>query len=624
MKFYSLSTLTVVLVFTGLAVSVSAREIDSESTDLNNILVTASSIEQPAAQVGSSVSVLTSSEIEALGYNNVADILRTLPGVGVSNNGGPGKASALRIRGEEGFRTKILIDGVDVSDPTGPQVSPQVHHIVSSQIERIEVLRGPQGVAYGADAGGVINIITRKPITGIEGGLNLEYGRYNEQNISGNIRGAIDNFDYSISAARLDTDGFNSRKSDLTGDDDGYENETFNLNTGLLLTDRFEMRINVRNTNADTEFDSCLGSNNCLDEFDQTNYKLSGLYDNGVLSHDVSVSRTDVDRESFANGITSFATNGTIDRIEYTGKARVSGASTLVYGAEYREEMVSPFTGPDLEQDQRGLYIEWHGSVSDAFHYILGVRHDDNEDFGNHTSYRATGNYRAHRSAFGETTLKASAGTGFRAPSLSETAYNNGPLAFAPAAGLALDEERSKGLDVGVEFRSYNNNFIEVIVFHQEIENEIFFDLSGFSGYLQETGASKSRGVEISGAFHITPVLKFSGNYTYNDTQTPDGQQRIRRPRNIVNLALDYQFANDRAHAIIHYRLSNDAEDEIFGAGRVELDDYSLVGFNLSYEISDFIQVYGRIENALDEEYEEVTGFNTAGASAFIGSRIRF
>jgi vitamin B12 transporter len=629
MKIYSITVTAIPVVFAALLVPDCASAGSAVDNETGNILITAGRVEQPVKKVGSSVSVLTASEIKALGYKNVADILRTLPGIGASNAGGAGGVTALRIRGEESFRTKILIDGVDVSDPTSTQVAPHIEHILSPQIERIEVLRGPQGVAYGADSGGVINIITRKPEAGVQGDLNLEYGRYNARTVSGNVRGATEQFDYSLSATRLETDGFNSRVSDTSNENDGYQNDTYNLNTGWHVSDTTQLRINIRDTHAESEFDNCFDlafnpSDNCLGKFDQTNYKLSALYNNDDLSHDISVSRTDVDRESYSVGVSSFATDGTIDRFEYSGKTAVSAQSSWVYGAEYKEEAVTPSSGSELERNQKSIYLEWHSSLADDFHYILGARQDDNEDFGQHTSYRVTGNYLAQRTEDGDLTVKGSIGNGFRAPSLSEIAYNNGPDAVLPAKGLQLDEETSEGFDVGLEYRTDSDNFIELVYFDQRIENEIYFDLSGFSGYLQATGDSRSRGVELSGAYHLLPYLRISGSYTYNDTETPDGQQRIRRPRHQFFAALDYLFCDNKARMNIHLRHASDAQDEIFSVGRVNLDDYNVVGMALSYDPTDSIQVYARLENMFDEDYQEVTGFNTAGTAAYIGTRLRF
>ena len=627
MNILSFTTAFAVIIPTLLSPSTFAET--EKKKERENVLVTASRIEQPINKIGSSVSVLTSTEIEKLGFNNVADVLRTLPGIGVSRNGGSGATTALRIRGEESFRAKIIIDGVDVSDPTNLQGGPQVQHILSSQIERIEVLRGPQGVAYGGDAGGVINIITKKPEGILQGGLNLEYGRFDERNVAGNIRGIQGAFDYSLSASAIENNGFNARPSDTSQDDDGYENQTFNFSGGWAVTDSFQLRLNLRNVSSENEFDGCFNSsfvrsNDCVFDFDQTNYKLSAIFKTDNLSHDISVSRTDIERETFREGITNFFTEGTTDRAEYSGKADLTEASSLVYGAEYREEEITPDSGSEVDRNQKSIYIEWHSSITDRFNYILGARHDDNEDFGSHTSYRATGNYLALRNEQGDLSLKTSASTGFRAPSLFEVSFNNSSQATAPALGTTPTEETSQGFDIGAEFRTQNNNVVEITFFYQEIEDELFFDFDPMTfiniGYLQSENTSRSRGVELSGTYHISQNLTFRGNYTYNDATTRDRERRLRRPRNIVNASLDYAFANNRGHANLNYRFSDDVIDR----GNVELDEYDLVSINLSYDVTHSVEIYGRVENVFDSEYVEINDFNTAGSSAYVGTRIRF
>src|SRR6185369_13458960 len=145
---------------------------------------------------------------------SVADILRSLPSINISSNGGVGKTTSLRIRGEESYRTLVLIDGMNISDTTAPQVSPRFEDLMSGGIERIEVLRGPQGMMYGADAGGIVNITTRRAHEPFAADAAVEYGRYNTTNLFGNIRGKNDIADYSLSATHFDTDGFNARSSD--------------------------------------------------------------------------------------------------------------------------------------------------------------------------------------------------------------------------------------------------------------------------------------------------------------------------------------------------------------------------------------------------------------------------
>ena len=132
----------------------------------------------PLREVGTSISVVTQQEITQLGFTSLYDVLRTQPGVSVTNTGGTGSAAALRIRGEEGYRTLVLLDGIDISDTSGPQVSPRFEQLLSSGVQRVEILRGPQGLMYGADAGGVVAITTIAPTAGFGGEVSAEGGRY--------------------------------------------------------------------------------------------------------------------------------------------------------------------------------------------------------------------------------------------------------------------------------------------------------------------------------------------------------------------------------------------------------------------------------------------------------------
>ena len=156
---------------------------------LEETVVTSSRVPTVLRNIGTSVSVLTSEEIEQRGFLNLTDIMRTQPGVAASNNGGAGKATSVRVRGEEGFRTMVILDGIDMSDTSGTQVGPRMEHLLSAGIERVEILRGPQGLSYGADAGGIINIQTTAPSDGFGGRITADAGRYGTRQLGGTIRG---------------------------------------------------------------------------------------------------------------------------------------------------------------------------------------------------------------------------------------------------------------------------------------------------------------------------------------------------------------------------------------------------------------------------------------------------
>jgi vitamin B12 transporter len=151
------------------------------------------------------------------------------------------------------------------------------------------------------------------------------------------------------------------------------------------------------------------------------------------------------------------------------------------------------------------------------------------------------------------------------------------------------------------------------------VENAIYFDLTSFSGYLQDIGRSNSKGIELTAEVPVTASLSVNGNYSYNDTTRPDGSQRLRRPEKLFNLGLLYTGLNGRLKVNGFYRSQADAIDT---AG--PLDDFGVLDLTASWQFSDNVRLYGRIENALDEDYEEVLGYNSAGSAAYIGLNLRF
>jgi vitamin B12 transporter len=229
----------------------------AQSTDpLEEIIVVANRIPVPIKQVGTSVSILTKEEITARGNQSLTDIIRQLPAVSVSRNGGIGAATSLRIRGEEGFRTLLRFDGLKLADPSGTQVGPQLQHVVSSGIDRVEILRGPQGLSYGADAGGVINITSRRGSSGLDGNIDMQTGSFGTTQVSGDISGGNDTADFFISASTLDVEGFNTRDSDnVLMDDDGYDNDTIHARFGLNVSENLRIDLVHRDVDANAQFD---------------------------------------------------------------------------------------------------------------------------------------------------------------------------------------------------------------------------------------------------------------------------------------------------------------------------------------------------------------------------------
>lgn len=584
---------------------------------LNTLVVTANRQEVPLRQVAASVSVISAEEIEGRGHASLSDVLRSLTGINVSGNGGIGKTTALRIRGEESFRTLVLIDGMNVSDTTAPQHAPRLEHLMSSGIERVEVLRGTQGMMYGADAGGIINITTRRANEAFAADAAVEYGRHDSKQLFVNARGKSARADYSFSASQFETDGFNASTRDTTvRDDDGYENTTLHFNGGLQVTDVFRLETTVRDVSAESDYDGFMVNDLYRSDYELTAFRVSAIYDDKHVLQRLSLQRSDTLREDFANGIGMGENDGNIDEGQYQGIFRFSEVGDLVYGADLKKETLKTEGDSRKERDQIGYYAEWQGAVGTQWFYTAGVRHDDNDDFGEYTSYRASSAYLVDvgRDVL---KLKASYGTGFRAPSLYEVSYNRN-FGFGEAASTVLTEETSKGYDLGFEYHWHAGGSLEMVYFNQKIEDAIEFDVVNWTGYLQSPGTSRSKGVETTVMYPLHKDLRLLANYTYNDTEDTSGEQRVRRPRHIANIGFDAQplpvlalFAN--------VRMAKDAVDN----GDIELDDYTVLEASATWSLTPRFDIYVRGENLLRDDYQEVATYTVPKAAVYAGVRMR-
>lgn len=611
--------------FSALAIACAAVNPVFANDKLEEIIVISSRVEMPLRQIGTSVSVVTQQDIQQRGFSSLFDILRSEPAIAASNTGGAGKATSLRIRGEEGFRTLVLLDGINISDTSGTQVTPKVEHLMSTGISRVEILRGPQGLMYGADAGGVVNISSTAPTEGIGGQVSAEGGRYGSSELAGSIGGANELGDFILSVSDYQTDGFNSRTTDTNlKDSDGYDNTTVHGKAGWNASEDLRFELVARNVSAENDYDACFtvdtfaGADQCTNDYDMSALRALVDYSAGGFNHQLSYSNTDTEREFFSEGKSSFTADGSLDNISYLGSYSQSDSFRLVYGIDLKNESIES-DGSDIDRDQNGYYAEYQGGFSNSLFITMGVRHDDNDDFGSHTSYRASGAYVFDLSG-GELKLRGAYGTGFRPPSLYEIAYNSGPFAYSPASDAALKEESSEGYDIGLSWFGNSGLFVEAVYFDQKVEDQIDFDLDSFSGYVQGDGTSTSSGVELIAEIPLLESLALTANYTYNDTETAQGAARARRPEQLANIGINWRVLNSRVLLGFNARASYDAVDTAGG----DLDDYTVVDINASFEVFQGLELYGRVENLFDEEYEEVPTYNTSGTAGYVGARWAF
>lgn len=614
-----------------------SQESSSADQSLEEMVVVANRIETPMRQVGSTVSVLTEQDLIKHQTNLLADRLRSVPGVQVSQNGGLGSATSVRLRGEEAHRTLLLIDGINMSDASRTQISPRFEDLLSNHIARVEVLRGPQGMIYGADAGGVISLTSKTTEEEFEADVNVEAGRFSTQTLSANGRGKVGVLKYSLTATDLSSDGFNSREADENGEADGYDNRTLHGRFDVALGERNDLELVVRDVDGEAEFDGCgwPSSMNCLADSQQRAYRAALNTDLGVYKQSVAYSQNTTNRVNtlLDSGAMNLDSRGELSQLQYVGQVKANEQVNVVFGLDAKVEyFLNKQTDIELERDNTGLFADVQFSLGDNVFYTLGARLDDNEDFGQHTSFRATGAYLIPASV-GELKLKGSYGTGFRAPSLYEINYNNSqdPASGAPTN---LKEESSRGLDVGLEWYITEKTYVEAVVFTTEINDEIYFDLAGFCCYLQDDGKTKSSGLELSGNIELSTHVLLGANYTFNKTSLSDsttlsgakgGDSRARRPKHIFNASLETFWLEDQLKLAVFLRNIRDAVDYPYGSTEpVQLDDHQVLDISARWQFNQAVEAYLRGTNVLDEQYQEIGGYHSAGAAAYAGVRLSF
>lgn len=272
---------------------------EQDGGPLEEIIVTPSRLPVPARRIATSVTVMTADDIAAHGNLSLTDVLRQTPAVAASGYGGAGKATVLRIRGEEGFRTLVMFDGIRLLDPSIPQVGPQFEHVMSSGVGRLEVLRGPQGLGYGADAGGVIAISSPRVTAPLQLNLDAQGGRFHTRRVTGDVAAGGDRADVFIAVADLDTAGFNAQAADTAADADGYDNTTLHARAGVNLGSGWRLDVIHRHVDGATRFDGCFAAtlvHDCSADYTLKASRLALAYSGDGFSHGLAWAGTRTDQ----------------------------------------------------------------------------------------------------------------------------------------------------------------------------------------------------------------------------------------------------------------------------------------------------------------------------------------
>ena len=592
---------------------------------LEDIVISANRAESEAARTGADVSVVTESTFQADGRPFALEYLETLPGVTVQRSGPAGTVSGFAIRGAPQQYVRVEIDGIEISDPTGPQVAPSLSGLLVDDMSRIEVLKGSQSALYGGQAvAGVIAITSpRATEDGFEARYLLEGGSYGTARGRVSLAGRDERGDVVFTLAHYETDGFSAaEEDDGNTEDDAYRTTRVSASGTLYATDTVSLFASAFQQVEDGDFDGGPGpGGDAPNTFEQTTWGARAGLDFevfGEIENQVAVSYFDIDRDTDSFdpifGPSEFNTDGDRVRVEYTGRYDVSDQLGVQLGADWtKERSKSNFSNGTESNSITGVYGQADWSPVDTLTVNAALRFDEHSEFGGYTSGRLTAAYQLQPG----TILRGSLGNGFRAPS-------NFELFDGFSGNPDLEPETSVSADIGIE-QSFagGRGTAQATLFYLRIDDLIEFDPNTFV-YFQTDGTSESRGVEVSAAWNFTETLTLSGAYTYTDAELPDGSQRNRVPRNELAAFLD-GAVTDRFDVGVGIRAVNGYVDDSTTVESVNFEEsFAVVDARAAWNVTDSAQVYLRVENLLDAQYQTARGYGTSDRAWFFGVTSRF
>ena len=630
---------------------------DQEKDDVklsDEVVVTATRTDTNLGQIGgTSATVITAADIEAKQQLTVEEVLKGVPGIDIVANGGLGTQTSVFTRGADSKNTLVLVDGIMFNDPSSPNRGADLANLTVDNIERIEVVRGPLSVLYGSNAtAGVINIITKKGRGKPSFYAGGEGGSYGTWKAYGGTSGSVDKFNFSLSASQTETEGFSVANNDNdriahagnTSEDDGWENLTLSGKLGFDFTRDFEINAVLRYMESEVETDDY--SSSAFGGFGFTGDRFDGFgtvpnptgpkenrtendqffgkiniqnyFFDRLFESKLSFQVSNYERKGFDNdSVKLFDNDGQTREAAWQGNLNFNDMNFLSIGATYFEEELESLSVTEKDADTKSVWIQNQLFVGDGLDLVAGLRRDDHSKFGGKTTYRVAPAYTVETMG---TTFKASYGTGFRSPSLFEL--------FSSFGSETLQAEESEGWDIGFE-QEFANGTIRfgATYFDMVFENRIDFN-SALNRYNQLPGDTETNGVEAFVSWSPLNTLDFTLNYTYGDSEDPNGERLVRRPENKVFFNTRYRFLENAMVNLdllwVGDRDTFEGSQDVNGNAVETLDAYTVVNFSASYTLFDFLRIYGRVDNVFDEEYEEAWSFATPGRSAYIGLKATF
>jgi vitamin B12 transporter len=615
----------------GLCISTSSHSADT--LNLDEVVVTAARVPQSADNVLADVSVIDREEIERAGQSTLIELLQRQAGVEISSNGGAGKSADLFLRGTNSNHVVVLVDGLRVNSATTGQTAYQ--HLPLSQIERIEIVRGPTSSLYGADAvGGVVQIFTKRGTSNdIKFNAFAGYGSYHTKTGEAGVNGGVGDTRFGLTLSSYDTEGFSARRvisttQPIDKDDDGYRNLSVSAYAEHTIQPGHSLGIQFFQSKSHNNYD---GGNNYANYSNQTLQSYAVTSKNQWTDFWLSTLKIGKGIDDSDDQSKPAVTNPTGKGTFRTEQKQLSwqndftlpvGLLTLAY--DRRAQEVDSATRPAARytrsQDNNGWVASYLANI-DAHSIHASLRRDDNSQFGSHTTGGLSYGY--HITPLWQ--ISASAGTAFKAPTFNELYWPAGVTAGF-SGNPDLDPETSRNREIALRYMGASLRS-GIVVFKNEIENLI---VNGDP--VKNISEAEIRGVTLEGNWKMTSAWELGGNFTVQSPKTVDSPTTaeidkllVRRSNRHATMYLNWQSGPWQVQAEAtgsSFRFNNSTNTK-------RIDGYTIFNLSSSYALNSNWKIEARANNIFDKEYVlAYTGnsataapYETAGANVFVGLR---
>jgi vitamin B12 transporter len=606
---------------------------------LDEIVVSPTGKPTPAREVASSVTVVTAQEIAQQQRRTLPQALATVPGLNIVQIGGPGGQTSVFMRGTNSNHVKVMIDGIEASDPSTPNRAFDFGSMTTDDIERIEVLRGPQSGLYGANAiGGVISITTKRGEGPPKVTARVEAGSHGTFNQAAGFSGGNDRFDYAFNISHFRSDATDSVPPQLIPPGqrvrpNAFDSYSYSGRIGFALSDTLKLNWTGRYTDGKllTPYDAGFPSR-------PTPYRSSQNYAQFLTRGEVvwdpfagrfvnrfGVSYSNQDRFSRtpnAFGLLGMPTEylGERTKVDWRGDYEIAKGHNLIMGLQYERERLET-TNLTASNGNKAGFLEYQGNIQDRFFLAANIRRDDDDSYGGHTTWRIAPAVIVPGS---ETKLKASYGTGFKAPTLNELFVDYRP-GFNFHGNPNLRPEQSRGWDVGFEQPLFDRKLQFGATWFQNHIEDLIVTNATFDSYAN-VGKAETKGVEAFAALEISPQFRVRADYTFTLAKDEIARQELlRRPRHKASATATWTpMEKLTLSATLLYVGPWVDGNRDFSVPRLKAKGATLVNLAAEYKATDKVTVFGRVDNLFDKRWENPVGYLAPGFGAFGGIRVAF